>query len=119
MKIGKTGEMLVVLNVSPALEERVVDWLLARSEGGFTSSPVSGHSTRHDHLSAAEQVAGQQRRQQFSVQMPADDVDSFLEGLRTSLGAADVRFWVLPVTRCGTFDEADQATGIRRTPISE
>jgi hypothetical protein len=107
MTIGRSDEMLVVLNVTPALEERVVDWLLARSRGGFTSSPVAGLSTRHDNLSPAEQVTGQQRRQQFSVQMPAEEVDSFLDELRGSLGAADVRFWVLPVMRSGTFGDAE------------
>ena len=101
-----SDDVFVVLNIQPALEERLVDCLLARRGGGFTSSAVSGHSTRHEGLSAAEQVTGQQRRQQFSVQMPADAVDGFLAELRGSLGAADVRFWVLPVLRSGTFDQA-------------
>jgi hypothetical protein len=101
--------MLVVLNVLPALEERIVDWLLARSGGGFTSFPVAGLSTRHDNLTAAEQVAGYQRRRQFNVQIPASEVDRFLNELRNLLGAADVRYWVLPVTRCGTFSDADEA----------
>ena len=106
MTTSATEDVLVVLNILPALEERIVDFLLARRGAGFTSFPVSGHSTRHEGLSAAEQVTGQQRRQQFSVQMPADSVDGFLAELRGSLGAADVRFWVLPVLRSGTFDQA-------------
>jgi hypothetical protein len=107
MTTRTADDVLVVLNILPALEERIVDWLLARSGGGgFTSFPVSGHSTRHEGLTAAEQVAGQQRRQQLNVQMPVREVDGFLAELQQLLGAADVRFWVLPVMRGGTFDEA-------------
>jgi len=91
-------EFLVVLNVPPSLEERVVDWLLAREEGmGFTSFAVSGHSTRHDDLSPAEQVSGRQRRHQFQVQVRQDAVDSFLQDAREDLGSAGVHFWVLPL----------------------
>jgi hypothetical protein len=104
MTISGSGEMLVVLNVLPALEERVIDWLLGRGQKGFTSFPVSGLSANHDHLSPAEQVAGQQRRQQFSVQISAGEIDGFLEDLESSLGAADIRFWVLPLSRSGTFN---------------
>lgn len=91
-------ELLVVLNVSPALEEPVVDWLLAREEGtGFTSFSVSGHSTRHDDLSPAEQVSGRQRRQQFQIQIREEAVDSFLHDARNYFANAEIHFWVLPV----------------------
>jgi hypothetical protein len=105
------GKALVILNVLPALEERVVDWLLARRGGGFTSFPVSGHSTRHEGLSAAEQVTGQQRRQQFNVLINAGEVERFLAEFRRSLGAADVRYWVLPVAQSGTFGDDDSSDG--------
>ena len=60
-------------------------------------------------MTAAEQVTGYQRRLQFNVQMRASDVDRFLDELRDSLGAADIGYWVLPVSRSGTFGEDDGA----------
>ena len=101
-------EMLVVLNVPPSMEEPVVDWLLAREEGlGFTSFPVFGHSTRHDDLSAAEQVSGRQRRQQFQIQIRQDAVDTFLRDARSELGSAGTHFWVLPVLSGGQLKPDD------------
>jgi hypothetical protein len=97
-------EVLVILNVPPAIEEALVDWLLGQEHGsGFTSFPAQGHSTRHEHLSIAEQVSGTQRRQQVQVQMPAGVVDGFLDGLQASLGNAGIHYWVVPVLRSGRF----------------
>jgi hypothetical protein len=104
----KFAEALVVLNVPPSLEEPLVDWLLAREDGaGFTSFPVFGHSTRHDHLSAAEQVSGRQRRQQFQVQMAAVAVEQFLDDVRASLGGAGIHYWVIPVIGGGHLGPRD------------
>lgn len=95
-------EVLVTLNAPPDLEEPIVDWLLAREDStGFTSFPVYGHSTSHAGLSPAEQVSGRQRRQQFQIQIRADDIDVFIDEIRTSFGAAGIRFWVLPLTQSG------------------
>jgi len=98
-------QMLVVLNVPVALEETVVDWLMARpGGGGFTSIPVAGHAAREDHLSPAEKVSGRQRRLQFQVQIDADSIDEFLDGARQALGRADVHYWVLPILSGGFID---------------
>jgi hypothetical protein len=95
-------EALIVLNAPPELEEPVVDWLLARKDStGFTSFPVSGHSTSYAGLSAAEQVSGRQRRQQFQVQLRADAVAAFLDDIRVAFGAAGIHFWVSPLTAGG------------------
>lgn len=106
-------EYLVVLNVPPSLEETVVDWLLAREDGaGFTSFPVSGHSTRHDDLSPAEQVSGRQRRQQFQVQVRQESVDTFLQDARNDLGDASVHFWVLPLFAGGHLQKDSQVAQV-------
>jgi hypothetical protein len=95
-------EALIVLNAPPDLEEPVVDWLLARDDStGFTSFPVFGHSTSHEGLSAAEQVSGRQRRQQFQIQIRAGAVKPFLDDIRRSFGAAGIHFWVLPLSQGG------------------
>ena len=50
-------EFLVTLNVSPELEEPMVDCLLTfESEHGFSSMPVFSHDHRNAGLSLAEQV---------------------------------------------------------------
>jgi len=95
-------EALVTLNVPPDLEEPIVDWLLAREDGtGFTSFPVYGHSTSHAGLSPTEQVTGRQRRQQFQIQIRADNVNEFIDNVRQSFGAAGIHYWVLPLTLGG------------------
>lgn len=102
MTESKHTEALITLNAPPDLEESMVDWLLAREDStGFTSFPVYGHSTSHAGLSPAEQVSGRQRRQQFQIQIRADDVDVFIDDIRTSFGTAGIHFWVLPLTRGG------------------
>ncbi len=95
-------EALVTLNVPPDIEEAIVDWLLAREDStGFTSFPVYGHSTSHDGLSPIEQVSGRQRRQQFQIQIRAENVDVFIDNIRKSFGTAGIHFWVLPLTLGG------------------
>jgi hypothetical protein len=102
MTFVEASESLVILNVSPDLEESLVDWLLARKGGGgFTSFAAQGHSTRHDHLSVAEQVSGRQRRQQFQIQMATVAVEEFLDDLQKSYGGAAIHYWVLPIMRSG------------------
>ena len=96
-------QVLVVLNAPPELEEPVIDWLLAMEGGtGFTSFPVYGHSTDHDNLSAVEQVTGRKPRQQFQVQMREERLAHFMTSLRTTFGAADLHYWVLPVVEGGS-----------------
>ena len=98
----ETGAVLVVLNVAPELEGAVVDWLLERvGRTGFTSFPVSGHSTSHEHLTVAEQVSGRQHRLQFQVQIGADVLEKFLNDASDTLGGTGIRYWVLPVTQSG------------------
>jgi len=92
--------VLVTINVPPALEEAVVDWLLARdSVTGFTSYRAYGHASAHEHLSIAEQVSGRQRRLEFRVSMAALALDVFLSDLADQFSGADVFFVATPVLR--------------------
>ena len=95
-------QVLIVITSPPSLESELVDWLLSQHGGtGFSSSTVNGHSTRHDHLSIAEQVSGRQRRLQFQVQLAGDRLDEFLAGLTSEFAAADLHYWVTPVLAGG------------------
>jgi hypothetical protein len=97
------SELLYVLSCPPALEERVVDWLLERGEAqGFTSSTAHGHSSDPAHLSVAEKVSGKQRRVQFQVQIAGADLESFTDALRLEFRGADLHYWVIPVALSGS-----------------
>ena len=99
------GGVIVTLNVVPGLEERVVDWLLARNGGGFTSRAAYGHSSHHDLLSAAEQVSGRQRRLEFEVELAAGTLDTFIAKLSEEFANADLYYTVVPVLRSGHLGE--------------
>jgi hypothetical protein len=105
------------LNTSRALEERLVDWLLARDDvTGFTSYAVQGHAARDYELSAAEQVAGRQRRQEIRVELRSTDLDAFVAALERDHGEADLYWFVVPVVRSGHFGK--HATGPWRSQPS-
>ncbi len=105
-----TDQALVVLTVSPSLEETVIDWLLSRpGGGGFTSMPVSGHSASHEGLSNIEQVTGRRHRVQFQVQMDATAIEPFLADARETFGGTDTHFWVVPVFSAGRLGTSQPA----------
>jgi Protein of unknown function (DUF3240) len=106
MSTNTFSSFLVTINVPPALEERVVDWLLEREDApGFTSYIANGHGANHEHLSLAEQVSGRQRRIEFRVEVPSDTLDAFVAALSAAFGGADVYYFVLPVNRSGHLRE--------------
>lgn len=98
----RDAKVALTLNALPALEERLVDWLLARDDvAGFTSYPVHGHAARHDELTVAEQVAGKQRRHEIRVELRAAELDDFIAALARDHGEADLYWFVVPVVRSG------------------
>ncbi len=102
MKNNDFEQALVVLNITPNIEEEILDWMLAhRNVSGFSSQPVFGHSSRHERLSLAEQVTGRERRTEFQIQMPTASVDAFLATAREQFKTANVHYWVIPVVACG------------------
>ena len=98
----KLEQVLLVITSPPSLESDLVDWLLLRDGGtGFSSTPIRGHSTHHDHLSVAEQVSGRQRRIQFQVKLDATELEECLSSLETDFAGADMHYWVLPMLAGG------------------
>jgi hypothetical protein len=93
----------VTLRVPPAIEERLVDWLLARGDvGEFTSSVVCTHGGDSHALSVAEQVNGRQRRAELIVELPAELAESLLEDLAAAFAATHVEYRMTPVLRSGS-----------------
>ena len=102
MKVEVPEQVLIVITAPPSLESNLVDWLLSRNGGtGFSSTPVNGHSTHHDHLSVAEQVSGRQKRIQFQVQISGDRLDELLSRLESDFNGADLHYWAVPVIAQG------------------
>ena len=96
------SSVAVTLSFTPALEERVIDWLLTRDDvATFTAYAVDAHGAGHEALSVAEQVSGRQRRIEVRVELPAAALDGWLEALGNAFGAADVRYFVTPILRSG------------------
>lgn len=102
MTAEQEDRVAVTLSVLPALEERVVDWLIDRDVAtGFASYGASAHSADHSALSAAEQVSGRQRRLEFRVELSRAALDDFLAALAGRFGGADLYYYVVPVLRSG------------------
>lgn len=96
---------LLVLSAPPALEEALIDWLLEYGKGaGFTTQPVSGHSSRHGQLSLAEQVSGRERRVQFQVHAMSERVEAMLQGLRQDFIGSNIHYWVAPLVMAGNLE---------------
>ena len=96
----------VTLNVAPALEERVIDWLLAREDvATFTSAVVYGYGADSQGLSVAEQVGGRRRRSELTIEVPADAVDAWLTDLATAFAAMEIGYRVTPVLLSGQLHE--------------
>ena len=94
---------LLVLNISPQLEDDMIDYLLAQTQvSGFTSYPVRGHG-EHSYLSIAEQVSGRRKRIQFEIIMAAQEVDGLLGGLASNVGKG-IAYWQLAVMNFGRID---------------
>lgn len=95
-------QLLLTLIASPAIEEAMVDFLLAlEHESGFTSFPIHGHSSRHQGLSLSEQVAGRRRQMCFELVIAATDLPRVRDGLRAEFAGAQIHYWVVPVVESG------------------
>lgn len=95
-------EYLITLNVSPALEEAVVDCLLTlESEHGFSSLPVSSHDHRNEGLSSAEQVTGRQRQIRFQMYLAEQGLGELLAMLKANFTGSGITYRVMPVIDSG------------------
>jgi hypothetical protein len=102
MSTSEFEQVQIVLTIPPALETRLIDWLLLADGGiGFSSYSVFGHSSRHDHLSIAEQVQGRQKRIQFQVHISFSRLETFMSELSAQFAGADLHYSVAPLLAGG------------------
>ena len=91
---------MLVLNITPELEDELIDYLLSLKEiTGFNSYPIKGHG-EHSHLSISEQVSGRQKRIQFELILEAENVSLVLQNLGTEVGTG-IKYWQLPLNHVG------------------
>lgn len=91
---------MLVLNISPALEEDLIDYLLSlKAVKGFTSYEARGHGSDLE-LSIAEQVSGRQKRLQFELLIDAGEIKNLLAGLSTEVGK-DIAYWEQVIDNIG------------------
>ena len=100
----KDTEYLVTFNITPSLEEMMVDsLLLLESDHGFTSFPVNAHHHDNKGLSLAEQVTGRQKHIRFQMYVSADELKPLLKQLQQEFSGSGIQYWVLPVIENGVF----------------
>jgi hypothetical protein len=98
----RASNVLLTINVTPALEDPVVDWLLGRGlDQGFTCARVDGHGSDHERFSIAEQVRGRQHRVEFRVLLDEAERDDLLESLAAEFFGADLFYFMTPVLQMG------------------
>lgn len=102
MNAQEYEEYQVAITVSPSLEEILVDWLLTfGTDHDFFSFPVDSHSSNHEGLSLAEQVAGRQKRLRFQIAIGADELAPFLGRLKQDFHGSGIHYWVTPFVESG------------------
>jgi len=95
-------QCLLVVIVAPSLENAMVDWLLERDDvPGFTSIPVYGHGASADSMTAAEQVAGRQRRVMFQLHLGQDAATAVIEALHAAFGGSGMHYWLASLQASG------------------
>lgn len=91
-------DCLVILNAPSALEEAIVDCLLAlESEHGFSSFPVNVHHHKNLGLSLSEQVSGRQKQICFHIHICDTDAKLLLNRLQAEFSGAGIQYKALPV----------------------
>ena len=92
--------VLLTINLPPALEEDLVDYLLSLDfVVGFTSYAVQGHG-EHRNLSVAEQVTGRRKRMQFEMLIDEAEYKQITSALAAAVGK-DLTYWQIPVNHIG------------------
>jgi len=93
---------LLVVIISPSMENAMVDWLLEREDvTGFTSVPVYGHGASAKSMTAAEQVAGRQRRVMFQLHLSQDTAAIIINAINAEFGGSGMHYWQVPVLASG------------------
>ena len=90
--------ILLLVSVPRALEERVIDWLLARDDvTTFSSVTVDVHGVDPVDLLGPERVSARQRKTEFRVRVPASHLDGMIAALASELRGAELDWLAVPI----------------------
>ena len=97
------NDCLLTLSLPVALEEEVLDALLADPElaVGFTLLQGYGMGTRVHLASAMEQVRGRARRSFVQIALPRERVPALIDMLQAEMSDAGITWWVVPLLGFG------------------
>lgn len=95
-------DYLVSINVSPSLEEALVDCLLSiENSQGFSSFPVNAHDQHNKGLSLAEQVTGRQKKIRFQMYVNKNDIALLINRLKSDFNGSGLHYWIVPIIEHG------------------
>jgi len=90
--------VLLLVSVPRALEERVIDWLLARGDvTTFSTAAIDVHGVDPADLVGAERVSARRRRTEFRVRVPASHLDAMTAALASELRGAELDWLAVPI----------------------
>lgn len=93
---------ILVLIISPSIENAMVDWLLDRDDiQGFTSLPIYGHGAPQYSLSPAEQVAGRKKEVMFQIHLTEQSAREIVNAVQQSFKGAGIHYWLTPMIMSG------------------
>lgn len=100
-------DCLFSLSIPPALEEEVLDALMALPDlaPGFTVVQGHGMGAHIELATALERVQGRARRSLVQIAMLQDQVPHLLNCLRSTLRDANLVYWVVPLMAFGRLGE--------------
>lgn len=96
-------DCLFSLSIPPALEEEVLDALMALPDlaPGFTVVQGHGMGAHIELATALERVQGRARRSLVQIAMVHSQVPHLLSQLRATLREANLVYWVVPLIAFG------------------
>ena len=97
-------QALLTLIVPPAVRNQIIDHLLQFEDQGFLSLPVAGHSSNHEHLNVAEQIAGREQRLMLQAHGKPDELEAVLASLVTEFSGAAIHYWIAPLLQAGRLE---------------
>lgn len=101
MLMNDQEQALLTLIVPPSLRHQIIDHLLQFEEQGFLSLSVAGHSTNHESLNVAEQIAGREQRLMLQTHGKPDQLQAVLASLLAEFSDAAIHFWIAPLLQAG------------------
>lgn len=90
--------ILVSLDASIELAEKLVDWLLEFNPNQpFNSYEINVHHTHHAKLNLLEQVTGRQTQTRFEITLLDDEYRLFLDLFRQDFNGSGIRLSTSPL----------------------